>query len=118
VSGETSADAATLLYDCEVTDFGVRALVTSFGVPGFPHPNYPTREGGKHALNLEVLMKNSKTITFEFDVTDQVKAQPHGGVIVVKDIVISEEEGKQGSGGFDVSVEGWKDYIEVPLPLM
>ena len=117
VTGETSADAATLLYDCEVTDFGVRALVTSFGVPGFPHPNYPTRETGKHALNLEILMKNSKTITFEFDVTDQVKAQPHGGVIVVKDIVITEEDGKQGSGAFDVVVEGWGDYEDIVLPL-
>ena len=117
VTGETSADAATLLYDCEVTDFGVRALVTSFGVPGYPHPNYPTRETGKHALNLEILMKNSKTITFEFDVTDQVKAQPHGGVIVVKDIVITEEDGKQGSGGFDVSVDGWGDYEDIVLPL-
>ena len=117
VTGETSADAATLLYDCEVTDFGVRALVTSFGVPGYPHPNYPTRETGKHALNLEILMKNSKTITFEFDVTDQVKAQPHGGVIVVKDIVITEEDGKQGSGGFDVVIEGWGDYEDIVLPL-
>ena len=117
VTGETSADAATLLYDCEVTDFGVRALVTSFGVPGFPHPNYPTRETGKHALNLEILMKNSKTITFEFDVTDQVKAQPHGGVIVVKDIVITEEDGKHGSGGFDVVVDDWGDYEDIILPL-
>ena len=117
VTGETSADAATLLYDCEVTDFGVRALVTSFGVPGYPHPNYPTRETGKHALNLEILMKNSKTITFEFDVTDQVKAQPHGGVIVVKDIVISEEEGKQGSGAFDIVVDDWGDYEDIVLPL-
>lgn len=117
VSGETSADAATLLYDCEVTDYGVRALVTSFGVPGYPHPNYPTRETGKHALNLEILMKNGKTIVFEKDVTDQVKAQPHGGVIIFDEIVISEDEGKQGSGGFDVSVDGWKDYVDVPLPL-
>ena len=62
-------------------------------------------------------MKNSKTITFEFDVTDQVKAQPHGGVIVVKDIVIAEEDGKQGSGGFDVSVDDWGDYEDIVLPL-
>ena len=115
VTGETSADAATLLYDCEVTDFGVRALVTSFGVPGFPHPNYPTREGGKHALNLEVLMRNNKTLTFEFDVTEQVKKQPHGGVIVVDGIEITEEEGKQGSGAFDVKVDDWGPYEEIPL---
>lgn len=118
VSGETSEDAATLLYDCEMTDFGARALVNSFGVPAFPHPNYPTREGGKNILVLEVLLRNNTRHTFELDVTDQVKKQPHGGVIVFKDIEITEEEGKQGSGGFEVSVDGWEDYVEIELPLM
>ena len=118
VSGETSEDAATLLYDCEMTDFGARALVNSFGVPAFPHPNYPTREGGKNILVLEVLLRNNTRHTFELDVTDQVKKQPHGGVIVFKDIEITEEEGKQGSGGFEVSVDGWEDYVEIDLPLM
>ena len=42
-TGETSDDSATLLFDCEVTDYGVRALVNSFGAPGYPNPNYPTR---------------------------------------------------------------------------
>ena len=118
VSGETSEDAATLLYDCEMTDFGARALVNSFGVPAFPHPNYPTREGGKNILVLEVLLRNNTRHTFELDVTDQVKKQPHGGVIVFKDIEITEEEGKQGSGGFEVTVDGWEDYVEIELPLM
>lgn len=118
VSGETSEDAATLLYDCEMTDFGARALVNSFGVPAFPHPNYPTREGGKNILVLEVLLRNNTRHTFELDVTDQVKKQPHGGVIVFKDIEITEEEGKQGSGGFEVSVDGWEDYVVIELPLM
>lgn len=118
VSGETSEDAATLLYDCEMTDFGARALVNSFGVPAFPHPNYPTREGGKNILVLEVLLRNNTRHTFTLDVTDQVKKQPHGGVIVFKDIEITEEEGKQGSGGFDVSVDDWNDYVEIDLPLM
>lgn len=118
VSGDTSEDAATLLYDCEMTDFGARALVNSFGVPAFPHPNYPTREGGKNILVLEVLLRNNTRHTFELDVTDQVKKQPHGGVIVFKDIEITEEEGKQGSGGFEVTVDGWEDYVEIELPLM
>ena len=63
-------------------------------------------------------MKNGKTISFEFDVTEQVKAHPHGGVIVVDEIEITEEEGKQGSGAFDVVVDDWGDYEEIPLPLM
>ena len=117
-TGETSATAVTILYDCEVTDYGARALVNSFGIPGYPNPNYPTTRAMKHGLNLEVMLRNGNMVTFSFDVTDQVNNQPHGGVIVVRDIVIKEEDGVQGSGAFDVEVEGWGPYTDVPLPLM
>ena len=62
-------------------------------------------------------MLNGEFKTFEFDVTDQVTEQPRGGVIVVKDIEISDEEGTEGSGSFDVTVDGWGEYIDVELPL-
>ncbi len=116
-TGETSEEIATILYDCDVTDYGVRALVNSFGVPAFPHPNYPTRTENKHALNLEVVLRNGKMVTFDFDVTDQVKSQPHGGVIVVRDIEIDEEVAVEGSGAFDVEVDDWGPYEDVELPL-
>ncbi len=117
-TGDTSKEAATIIYDCEMTDYGARALVTTFGIPDFPNANYPTRtEGRKHALNLEVLMRNGKMITFDFDVTDQVLAQPHGGVITVKGIVIDESLGTSGSGSFDVEVNDWGDYEDIELPL-
>ena len=115
-TGETSAEAATLLFDCETTDFGSRAKVNSFGVPAFPNANYPSRSEIKHALNLEVMLKNGTMQSFDFDVTDQVLAQPQGGVIVVKDIVVKQEEGKP-SGGFDVSVSDWGPYEDIVLPL-
>ena len=116
-TGETSEEPATILYDCDVTDYGVRALVNSFGAPAFPHPNYPTRAENKHALNLEVVLRNGKMVTFDFDVTDQVKSQPHGGVIVVRDIEIDEEVAVEGSGAFDVEVDDWGPYEDVELPL-
>ena len=116
-TGETSSEAATVLYDCEITDYGIRALVNSFGAPGFPHPNYPTRTENKHALNLYLKLRSGKDTTLEWDVTDQVKAQPHGGVIVVKDIVIPEAQGMEGSGAFDVEVDEWGPYEDIPLPL-
>lgn len=116
-SGETSEESATILYDCEVTDYGVRAFVTSFGIPAFPNENYPARSSVKHALNLEVMLRNGNMMTFDFDVTDQVESQPHGGVIIVKDIVIKQEEGTQASGGFDVSVGDWGPYQDIDLPL-
>lgn len=118
-NGTTSEEAATILYDCEVVDYGVRAIVTSFGVPGYPNQNYPTRGDvdAKHALNLELLLRNGALVIKEFDVTEQVQAQPHGGVIVVSGIVIEEDEGTQGSGAFDVEVDDWGPYEDIDLPL-
>ena len=117
-NGNTSKEAATIIYDCEMTDYGARALVTTFGIPDFPNVNYPTRnDGRKHALNLEIMMKNGKMITFDFDVTDQVLAQPHGGVIVVDGIVIEDSVGTSGSGAFDVEVDDWGEYEDIYLPL-
>lgn len=117
-TGETSVEAATIIYDCTVEEYGAKALVTSFGIPNFPNVNYPTRsDGRKHALNLEVLMRNGKLITFDFDVTDQVLAQPHGGVIVVDGIVIEDSVGTSGSGAFDVEVNDWGEYEDIYLPL-
>lgn len=114
-TGETSSTSVSIAYDCELTDFGARALVRSFGVPGFPNPNYPMTRGIKHGLTLEVMLKSGKPAYFEFDVTDQVNAQPHGGVIVVKDIVVKKEDGTQGSGAFDVEVDDWGPYQDIPL---
>ncbi len=118
-TGDTSDEAATLIYDCEVNDYGVEAQVRSFGVPSFPHENYPTRvEALKHALNLEVMLRNGKMKNFNFDITEQVRQQPHGGVIVVDGIKIDAEDGSQGSGSFDVEVDGWGEYEDVILPIM
>ena len=116
-TGETSDTSVTILYDCEVTDYGVRAIVRSFGVPGFPNANYPTRTDNKHALNLEVMLRNGNLVTFEFDVTKQVAAQPHGGVITVSGIRIEEKDGVQGTGSFDVEVKDWGNYEDIELPL-
>lgn len=116
-TGHTSEEAATILFDAEVTDYGVRAIVTSFGLPDYPHSSYPTRSENKNALNLELLLRNGRTVTFDFDVTDQMIYQPHGGVIVVKGISIKKDEGTQGEGAFDVEVNEWGDYEDVYLPI-
>ena len=117
-TGETSEVSSTLLYDCDLKDYGVGALVNSFGVPAFPNMNYPTKTEAKHALTLELLLKNGKMMTLDYDVTDQVQSQPHGGVIVVSGITIKQEDGSQGSGAFDVDVKDWGDYEDIYLPLM
>lgn len=116
-SGRTSEKEATVLFDCTMEDFGPQALVHSFGVPDFPNEQYTKRAERKYALNLEVRLKNGKIKSFDFDVTEQVKAQPQGGVIVVKGIEISDDEGMEGGSGFDVDVDDWGEYEDIELPL-
>lgn len=113
--GHTSPEKVTLLFDATVTDFGVQTLVKSFGVPDYPNPNY-SRNPGKYGLNLEIRRKDGAFLQFDFDVTEQVEKQPHGGVIVVKGIKV-DKPAEGGGGGFDVGVSDWGDAIDVPLPL-
>lgn len=120
--GHTGPEAATVMFDCTLQDYGPEATVKFFGIPDYPGDHYGdgTRATERtYHLNLEVRLTNGTMKTFEFDVTDQVKKQPRGGVITVSDgLVITDEEGETGSGGgFDVNVEGWGDYIDIPLPL-
>ena len=118
-TGETSDEGSTLLYnDCEITEWGVRAIVKSFGVPSFHRDNYVVRsDNPKNGLNLEVTLRNGNVVNFDFDVTEQVQNQPHGGVIVVTGIQIDEKDGTQGTGAFDVDVNGWEETEDIYLPL-
>lgn len=119
--GHTDDAASTVLFDCEKKDYGVEARMKCFGVPNFPGDYYTRADGSeaRYTLNLEVIMTNGnlKNDFPLFDVTDQVNAQPRGGVIVVSGIEISDDEGLAGSGGFNPSVPGWGDWEDIPLPI-
>ncbi|WP_367280279.1 DUF5119 domain-containing protein [uncultured Bacteroides sp.] len=117
--GRTAEKAATLLFDCNLTDYGAEARVTSFGVPGFPDSYYSRglEYERHHALNLELMLKNGKKLNFEFDITEQMKNQPRGGVITVGGIQISDKDGTEGGSGFDASVDGWGEYEDIELNL-
>ncbi|MDE6535338.1 MAG: DUF5119 domain-containing protein [Muribaculaceae bacterium] len=119
-NGVTSEESAIILYDCKVTSYGCEARVRTFGVPGFPDIYYG-RAAGEAAprpfsLNLEVLMFNGKTKEFNFDISDQIANQPRGGVIVVKDLKINDEDALHGSG-FQAEVDGWGKHEVVDLPV-
>ena len=118
--GHTDASAATLLFDCKVDEKGCTAEVICFGVPNFAYKvNEYTDDPEKlHCvLNLEVLLTNGKRLSFDRDVSDAMRLQPRGGILVFNDIEISDEDGTEGSGGFEADVEDWGDVIEVPLPV-
>lgn len=117
--GRTGSETATILFDCSQTDFGADVCMKCFGVPNYPGDHYTRADGtpAYYTLNLEVRLNNGKVLNYEFDVTDQVNAQPRGGVITVDGIEVDDEDGMAGSGGFDVTVDGWGDYMDIPLPL-
>ena len=121
--GHTGDAAATILYDCELKDYGAEARVMTFGVPDYPGDHYNRgEETDRHYMvNLEVRLTNGAFKTFELDITDQMAKQPRGGVIVVSGLEVTDEEAKQpdsgGGNGFNVEVEGWGDAIDIPLPL-
>lgn len=117
--GHTDGSAATVLFDCELTDFGADVRMQSFGVPNYPGDHYTRADGtpAYYTLNLEVRLTNGKMLSYDFDVTDQVNVQPRGGVITVTGIEVSDEDGTEGGGGFDVSVDGWGEYEDIELPL-
>jgi hypothetical protein len=103
---------------------GVTATVNSFGIPGYtPNTSVLDNKGkiqgnsNTYGLNLELRLKNGETVTYDFDVTDQVRIQPNGGMITVSGIVVPDEVGKKGGSGFNVEIKDWGDYKDVELPL-
>ena len=82
--GHTGGATATVLYDdCEILDWGVAALVRSFGAPNHPNEDYSRAPAGTYMLNLEVRLTNGEFKSFDFD----------------------------------VSVDGWGEYVDIELPL-
>lgn len=115
--GHTGPERATILYDCTVEPWGVQATVNTFGVPDYPNPVYRGDERSSYALNLEVRLRNGRTFSFDFDISAQLKSQPHGGVIIVDGISISDDDGNAGGSGFDVSIDDWGEYNDVIINL-
>ncbi len=121
--GHTSDESVIVLFDCEVTANGCEAHVKSFGVPGFPDEYYGNTKGKApdrpYTLNLEVMLTNSTTLQFDYDIADQIRKQPRGGVITVSGIRIEDDQNKRemGDGDFDVDLSGWGQVdVDFPLP--
>lgn len=117
---EPGEDLATVMYDAKVRSTYIDAQVTSFGLLQ-DTVRLRSNLDGDYAcfLNLEVRLVNGATKVFEYndstlsqlDVTEQVLAQPRGGVIVVKGLRVEDSE---VVGFVDVNVEDWgpdKDVI-------
>lgn len=114
-TGKPSSEVATVLFDCTPHGWGAQAVVRTFGCPGIENPGYTRAE--KYGLNLEVRLGNGKMLSFDFDVSEQVRRQPYGGVITVGGFYISAEDGKPGSGDMDIVVEDWGEFEDIIIDL-
>ncbi len=115
-TGYTTDEIVTVLYDCEIKDWGIEARVLSFGAPNYPNPEY-SRGADEYGLNLEVRLGNGKIFNFDWNITEAMATQPRGGVIEVGGVYISDEDAKEDSGAFDVTVDDWGEWNDIPLPL-
>lgn len=141
----TLDDVVTVLYDeAEVSNYGVEAVVRSFGLCNFdpvPTDKYPhghfyssdeidSRVGvsrqdrprmsteTRNILTLELALRSGKVKIIQTDVTDQVLKQPRGGVLIVKDIEVTPDEGEgNNNSGFEVNVNDWGNNEQIDLPL-
>lgn len=98
------------------------ARMMTWGLPGIdPLANIKTRD----VLNLRdstyvgigLKLRNGAVYPVQYNVTEEMKQQPAGGVItlvidatVIPDSIIGSKP--QPGGGFDASVEGWENEIE------
>jgi len=113
-SGINSDIPVTLLYECTVEPWGVEAVIKSFGLPGFPNVDY-SRGDHSFILNLEVRLKNGKTLVFDADISDQMIVQPYGGVIFAGPYEVTDEDGEDGGSGFAIGVEDWGNEKDIEL---
>lgn len=116
-TGHTTSETCNVLFDGERTPFGAHAMIRSFGVPDHRngHFNRGGRDGREYRINLEFRLRNGKTKTFNLDITPQISEAPQGGVITVCGLVITPEEASGNASGFDVEVEDWGEFEDIPL---
>ena len=76
------------------------------------------RHGGRtYYICMDTITINTSMREQLVDITEQVKAQPRGGVIVITGLEVSDEDGESGGSGFDVEVGDWGDRHEYELPV-
>lgn len=116
IDGHTGVEVATILHECEIKPWGIEAAVHSFGIPDFPNPFYTeSRARSRFGVNLEVRLRNGKMMDFNWDITEQIITQPRGGVIEVYGAKVSDDDAKEDTGSFDVTIDGWGEWEDIPL---
>ena len=113
----TGTGSATILFDGSVTSYGIGTHIVTFGAHNPRNDSdYDDSSRKRYDLKLEILFYNGNSLSYEFDITDQIEKQPQGGVIILEDLDIPDEIARNGSG-FQPNVDEWGDENDVTLPL-
>lgn len=118
-TGETLEETCTLMFDCEKTADGMTGTFLSFGAPGYsPENGELYHPHGRYGITLQLVLNNTKRVSYTIDVTAQMSAQPCGGVVMTGDIEVDDETAKpEGGGSFDVSVDPWGEPNDYEITL-
>ena len=100
-----------VMMDDEKDMLGMR--FSSFGIPGCnPYdPDSVSASLSEHCLVLNIMYANNSYKNISVDLTEQVRALPLGGVIVL-DLDVNDFPpggGEEGSGGFNALITDWDD---------
>lgn len=104
------------MFDCDKFEQGVAAQVMTFGISS---DRVQWAEGADtpcFAVNLEVKLKNGKVLSRDFDITEQLKHQPRGGVLGIRGLEIPDDAA-EGDSDFDVDVGDWGEFEDIDVPL-
>lgn len=87
----------------------MEGITRSFGTPA--------ADTIPHTLTLYLKLKNTRTITYHYDCTAQVRSQPQGGIIQIPSVVINPSDANENvnTGGFDINVDPWANPIIIPV---
>ena len=117
--GHTGPEAATVMFDCTLRDYGPDTTVKSFGISRLPRR--PLRR--RHPHHGTLLPPQSRSASAQRRDEDlRVRCdgpseyQPRGGVDYRLRLPCHHRRGRCGipDSGFDIDVEGWGDYIDIP----
>ena len=111
--GKKSESKSIIPFSCLLTSYGLGAQIVTFGTPESSEIKNGI-EGHSHDLVLEILLTNGKTMSFDFDITEQMNHQPSGGVIFLEHLDIPDDIVKGGSG-FETDVDEWGDQQNIDI---
>ena len=112
----TNLKESILLHDCSANVVGTVQLQSS-RIPGavlFAFKSFGVETDKRHEI-IFTASSASRTYQFDFDITSQLNAIPHGGTIYLREGIVIDPDEAIDEDGFDVSVGGWDD-IPVFLP--